>query len=246
MQDKLGAWMTDTSSRRWSVGCRLMMWRYNTQIHRTVKEIPYRLVFGQKPRVGISGLHLDYSLLDKLATEADLNKVCNYEGKEEDVVDAGAVVAGKMDVDDEVAEVVSPNKVADTAIAQLQSYEEGDVGPGNLLDTEQQEQRQCDWAQAILCDSPQMIAYRCHTDGCTKVIHHHCQSGWEQREGYDANISLLCCEHHPDYKDKASPENIAWNDQNICGAIDAQNPSESPKKKSTNDSELTEWQTMTY
>ncbi len=124
-----------------------------------------------------------------------------------------------------------------------------------------------------------MIAYRCHTDGCTKVIHHHCQSGWEQREGYDANISLLCCEHHPDYKDKALPENMtsppllnkndldvielfpenntenngipdslmtAWNDQNICGAIDAQNPSESPKKKSTNDSELTEWQTMTY
>ena len=117
------------------------------------------------------------------------------------------------------------------------------------------------------------------------MIHHHCQSGWEQREGYDANISLLCCEHHPDYKDKASPENMtltqmeksppllnkndldvielfpennaenngipdslmtAWNDQNICGAIDAQNPSESPKKKSTNDSELTEWQTMTY
>lgn len=38
----------------------------------------------------------------------------------------------------------------------------------------------------------------------------------------------------------------AWNDQNICGAIDAQNPSKSPKKKSTNDSELTEWQTMTY
>jgi hypothetical protein len=111
------------------------------------------------------------------------------------------------------------------------------------------------------------------------VIHHYCQSGWEQREGYDANISLLCCEHHPDYKDKASPENMtsppllnendldvielfpennaenngipdslmtAWNNQNICGAIDAQNPSESPKKKSTNDSELTEWQTMTY
>jgi len=63
----------------------------------------------------------------------DLNKVCSYEGKEEDVIDAGAVVAGKMDVDDKVAEVVSPNKVADMMIAQLQSGEEEDVGPGTLI-----------------------------------------------------------------------------------------------------------------
>jgi hypothetical protein len=88
----------------------------------------------------------------------------------------------------------------------LQSGEEGDVGPGNLLDTEQQEQRQCDWAHAILCDN-------------------------NNAENNGIPDSLM----------------TAWNDQNIiCGAIDAQNPSESPKKKSTNDSELTEWQTMTY
>ena len=211
MQDKLGAWMTDTSSRRWSVGCRLMMWRYNTQIHRTVKDIPYRLVFGQKPRVGISGLHLDYSLLDKLATEADLNKVCNYEGKEEDVVDAGAVVAGKMDVDDEVAEVVSPNKVADTAIAQLQEtdYYKDKASPENMTLTQME-------------NSPPLLNEN------------------------DLDVAELFPENNAE--NNGIPDNLmtAWNDQNICGAIDAQNPSESPKKKSTNDSELTEWQTMTY
>jgi hypothetical protein len=212
MQDKLGAWMTDTSSRRWSVGCRLMMWRYNTQIHRTVKDIPYRLVFGQKPRVGISGLHLDYSLLDKLATEADLNKVCNYEGKEEDVVDAGVVVAGgKMDVDDKVAEVVSPNKVADTAIAQLQEtdYYKDNASPENMTLTQME-------------NSPPLLNEN------------------------DLDVAELFPEYNAE--NNGIPDNLmtAWNDQNICGAIDAQNPSESPKKKSTNDSELTEWQTMTY
>jgi hypothetical protein len=59
-----------------------MMWLYNTQQHRTVGEVPYRLVFGQHPRVGISGLHLEQDLLDRLATEADLNKVVEYEGME--------------------------------------------------------------------------------------------------------------------------------------------------------------------
>jgi hypothetical protein len=38
------------------------------------------------------------------------------------------------------------------------------------------------------------------------MVHHHCQLGWEQREGYDTNIALLCCEHHPDYKYRAQPE----------------------------------------
>lgn len=211
MQDKLGAWMTDTSSRRWSVGCRLMMWRYNTQIHRTVKDIPYRLVFGQKPRVGISGLHLDYSLLDKLATEADLNKVCNYEGKEEDVVDTGAVVAGKMDVDDKVAEVVSPNKVADTAIAQLQEtdYYKDKASPENMTLTQME-------------NSPPLLNEN------------------------DLDVAELFPENNAENNGIPDSLMTAWNDQNICGAIDAQNPSESPKKKSTNDSELTEWQTMTY
>jgi hypothetical protein len=56
-RSKLGAWMRDNNTHRWSVGCRLMMWHYNTQQHRMVGDVPYRLVFGQKPRVGILGLH---------------------------------------------------------------------------------------------------------------------------------------------------------------------------------------------
>jgi hypothetical protein len=173
---------------------------------------------------------------------------------------------GKQDVDAEAEEVDSPDKEEDAAIVQLQSGEEEVVGPNEIINTDQP--RVCDWAQAIICDNPEMIAYRCHTEGCTKMIHHHCQSGWEQREGYDANISLLCCEHHPDYKaqppllnadenndlielfavNNGIPDGLerAWKEQNVCGVIEPQNPSESPKKKSTNDTELTEWQATTY
>jgi hypothetical protein len=59
-----------------------MMWRYNTQKHRTVNDVPYRLLFGQMPRVGISDLHLAPGLLDTLATKAELNPFCDYVGKE--------------------------------------------------------------------------------------------------------------------------------------------------------------------
>jgi hypothetical protein len=81
MQEKLGAWMKDCKSRQWTIGCCLMMWPYNTQNHCPIGNIPYCLVFGQLPHVGISALPLDASVLTQLATEAELNCVCDYVGK---------------------------------------------------------------------------------------------------------------------------------------------------------------------
>jgi hypothetical protein len=63
MQEKLGAWMKDCKSRQWTIGCCLMMWRYNTHNHHTIGNIPYCLVFSQLPHVGISALPLDASVL---------------------------------------------------------------------------------------------------------------------------------------------------------------------------------------
>ena len=80
VQEKLGAWMSDTGSRRWSVGCRFVQWRYNTQKHHTIRETLYHLMYGQLSHVGIASLHLDQNLLVSLATEAQLNCVAEYEG----------------------------------------------------------------------------------------------------------------------------------------------------------------------
>lgn len=44
-------------------------------MHLGIKQVPYVLTYGQKPRVGISNLPLDPSVLDALATEADLNNI---------------------------------------------------------------------------------------------------------------------------------------------------------------------------
>lgn len=106
VQAKLGAWMQETRSRKWSVGCRLIMWRYNTQHHRTVDDIPYRLLTGQLPRVGISNLLLDSALIDRLATEAQLNRVVEYEGMlptidTDDELDVRDGLEAALDVDND-------------------------------------------------------------------------------------------------------------------------------------------------
>jgi hypothetical protein len=96
MQEKLGAWMKDCKWRQWTIGCCLMMWRYNTQNHRTIGDIPYCLIFGQLPCVGISVLPLDASVLTQLATKAQLNRVCDYVGKV-DVLDNETAVVEAID-----------------------------------------------------------------------------------------------------------------------------------------------------
>jgi hypothetical protein len=93
VQAKLGLWMQQTNSRLWSVGCRIVMWRYNTQQHRTVGDIPYCLLFGQKPRVGISSLHMNESLLNTLATETELNQLVALPPIDEPFVNDHAVQA---------------------------------------------------------------------------------------------------------------------------------------------------------
>jgi hypothetical protein len=73
IEEKLGAWMAELQNTNWSIGCCLMMWRYNTQEYRMVDNVPYWLVFGQMPCVGISSLHLSAAVLDSLATKSQLN-----------------------------------------------------------------------------------------------------------------------------------------------------------------------------
>jgi hypothetical protein len=116
IEEKLGAWMAETKNTNWSIGCPLMIRRYNTQVYRTVGNIPYWLVFGQMPRVGISSLHLSAAVLDLLATESQLNQVYDYVGKmiipNNDavaVVDEEEVNRNGKDEEEEAAEEDAPN-----------------------------------------------------------------------------------------------------------------------------------------
>jgi len=75
VQKKLGGWMKTNNSTHWSIGCKLVQWRINTQVHQTLKDTPYRLTYGMHPRVGLSNLPISNEILSKLVTEAELNDV---------------------------------------------------------------------------------------------------------------------------------------------------------------------------
>eukprot|EP00965_Chrysotila_dentata_P134039 4432755-Pleurochrysis_carterae.AAC.1 len=65
--------MQENNTTRWSFGRMIVRWQINANFARSVGQLPYVLVYGQRPRVGISGLPIAPELLEKLATEAELN-----------------------------------------------------------------------------------------------------------------------------------------------------------------------------
>ena len=68
--------MAENNSKHWSIGCKIICWRYNTQIHRTIgNKSPYHVTFGQLLRCGISNFPLSTELLDSLHTEDELMAV---------------------------------------------------------------------------------------------------------------------------------------------------------------------------
>ncbi len=58
----------------------------------------------------------------------------------------------------------------------------------------------CNWAQAIICKSPQLEPLKCQHTDCKFLVHHLCQFAWEQREGHLDTVARYCCLHHPQYK----------------------------------------------
>ena len=66
---------------RWSLGCFLVRWQILTNYSQAVHDFPYRLLYGQLPRAGISQLPLSSELLSTLTNEADLNRVLGLSGE---------------------------------------------------------------------------------------------------------------------------------------------------------------------
>ncbi|KAG8462535.1 hypothetical protein KFE25_010360 [Diacronema lutheri] len=100
VQARLAAWMSDNNSTQWSVGCRFVRWVINTTVTRATGSSPYKLAFGQEPRVGISDLPIDRVLLEKLTTEVDLNALLGIvESDEEDEGEDGEDVERAADDD---------------------------------------------------------------------------------------------------------------------------------------------------
>jgi hypothetical protein len=64
----------------------------------------------------------------------------------------------------------------------------------------------CNLAQEVNCNLPELAPMKCQKHECDKLVHHLCQSEWEQREGRLNTVAMYCCLYHPNYIYKTQSE----------------------------------------
>jgi hypothetical protein len=99
-----------------------------------LRDIPYKLAYGQPPRVGISGLLVSPQLLDILSTEEDLNTVCQYNG----IIDLDNLDGEEVGVDDPIVNQSEANEEVVNHLNDAERYmlmdENADIFGANKTD----------------------------------------------------------------------------------------------------------------
>ncbi|KRZ47913.1 KRAB-A domain-containing protein 2 [Trichinella nativa] len=85
VQDKLAIWMRENGCKRWSMGLKFVQWQINVSIHETTGQSPFKVTFGEEPRIGLESYVLPKSLVDAAKTEEEIEEfLTSHEANDED------------------------------------------------------------------------------------------------------------------------------------------------------------------
>ena len=72
IKDILVAWMSDNNTQDWTVGLKFVQQQKNCAHHVGIKQTPYKAMFGEDPKVGLTSSSLPPEILERLQSEDDL------------------------------------------------------------------------------------------------------------------------------------------------------------------------------
>ncbi|KRZ65334.1 KRAB-A domain-containing protein 2, partial [Trichinella papuae] len=74
VQDKLAIWMRENECKRWSMGLKFVQWQINVSVHETTGHSPFKVTFGEEPRIGLESYVLPKSLVEAAETEEEIEE----------------------------------------------------------------------------------------------------------------------------------------------------------------------------
>ncbi|XP_068240191.1 uncharacterized protein [Palaemon carinicauda] len=139
IQDKLAIWMHENNSKKWSVGFKFVQWQINISRHETTGHSPFKVTFGQEPKVGLGSSVLPRSALNEIPTEEDLETfVENKEGDEDAVTGVTAQVERDEDaLTGATAEVESDKNAVTGATGEVGGDEDALTGATEEVESDE-------------------------------------------------------------------------------------------------------------
>ncbi|XP_026484875.2 KRAB-A domain-containing protein 2-like [Vanessa tameamea] len=75
VKNMIRAWMTENKSTNWSIGCYFVQFQKNSSYHSTIARTPYKALFGEDPKLGLSSTYISKNIISKLENEEDVEKL---------------------------------------------------------------------------------------------------------------------------------------------------------------------------
>ncbi|KRX38101.1 hypothetical protein T05_16043 [Trichinella murrelli] len=77
--------MRENGCKRWSMGLKFVQWQINVSIHETTGQSPFKVTFGEEPRIGLESYLLPKSLVDAAKTEEEIEEfLTSHEANDEE------------------------------------------------------------------------------------------------------------------------------------------------------------------
>ncbi|KAL8578594.1 hypothetical protein ACOMHN_015050 [Nucella lapillus] len=80
VQDKLAIWMRENKTKKWSMGLRFVQWQINISEHETIRQSPFKVTFGEDPKVGLASTVVPRAMFGDVHTEEELDFLCENRG----------------------------------------------------------------------------------------------------------------------------------------------------------------------
>ena len=77
IKDILVAWMRDNNTNDWTIGLKFTQQQKNCSHHSGINQTPYKALFGENPKVGLTSSSLPAEILERLQSEDDLLALCH-------------------------------------------------------------------------------------------------------------------------------------------------------------------------
>ena len=77
IKDILVSWMRDNNTNDWTIGLKFTQQQKNCSHHSGINQTPYKALFGENPKVGLTSSSLPAEILERLQSEDDLLALCH-------------------------------------------------------------------------------------------------------------------------------------------------------------------------
>lgn len=74
VKNMIRAWMVDNNSTNWSIGCYFAQFQKKSSYHSAIARTPFKALFGDDPRCGLTSTHLSENIISQFEMEEDLER----------------------------------------------------------------------------------------------------------------------------------------------------------------------------